>query len=45
MNFGHLIYWLVVAVLCAFIAYGRIVINLLNILKNKKVFAFEKSFQ
>ena len=22
-NYGHIIYWLVVAVLCAFIAYGR----------------------
>jgi hypothetical protein len=26
-NYGHLIYWLVVAALCAFIAYGRVVLE------------------
>ena len=26
-NFGPMIYWLVVAALCAFIAYGRFVLN------------------
>ncbi len=26
-NYGHLIYWLVVAALCAFIAYGRFVLK------------------
>jgi uncharacterized membrane protein YphA (DoxX/SURF4 family) len=26
-NYGPLIYWLVVAVICAFIAYGRFVVN------------------
>lgn len=26
-NYGHLIYWLVVAVFCAFVAYGRFVLK------------------
>ena len=26
-NYGHLIYWLVVAAICAFIAYGRFVLK------------------
>ena len=29
-DFGHLIYWLLVAVICTFIAYGRFVLNPLN---------------
>lgn len=27
LNYGQIVYWLVVALLCAFIAYGRIVIK------------------
>ena len=26
-NYGHVIYWLVVAAICAFIAYGRLVLK------------------
>lgn len=26
-NYGHVVYWLVVAAICAFIAYGRIVLK------------------
>ncbi|HKT35939.1 MAG TPA: hypothetical protein VJR03_14020, partial [Nitrospira sp.] len=26
-NYGHLMYWLVVAAICAFIAYGRFVLQ------------------
>lgn len=29
-DYGHLIYWLVVAVICAFIAYGRFVLKPLH---------------
>lgn len=29
-NYGHVIYWLVVAALCAFIAYGRFVLKPFN---------------
>lgn len=27
LNYAHIVYWLVVAVLCAFIAYGRLVLK------------------
>ena len=29
-NYGHMIYWLVVAAICAFIAYGRFVLMLFD---------------
>jgi hypothetical protein len=35
-NYSPMIYWLVVAAICAFIAYGRFVLKPLNILKNEK---------
>jgi hypothetical protein len=37
-DYGHLIYWLVVAVLCAFIAYGRFVLKPFKRIKNEKSF-------
>lgn len=35
-NYSPMIYWLVVAAICAFIAYGRFVLKPLNILKNER---------
>lgn len=36
-DYGHVVYWLVVAIVCGFIAYGRFVLKPLSSMTNEKV--------